>query len=173
MTGRRWVYLVLVVSLVINGLLIGGWLGHSWRGEERSAVHALSRHILRHEPEELSEPVQAMMREKRGEMRAAFRELKRARRHLAGVIEQDPVDRSELEAAFSRLRLADVKLKTLSHEILVAVLAELPKEQRAELLRRSAKGHHRDGKHPGKYGGGRPGDGGRCEGHNSEEKGSA
>ncbi len=149
MTRRRWLYVALVVSIIINGLLIGGWLGHRWRGEERMAVHGLSRHILRHEPEELSAPVQHLMATKRGEIRAAFHELKRARRSLAGVIKREPPEPQELEEAFARLRLADATLKTLSHEILIAVLPEMSPAQRTALLSGSRKGHHHGDKHHG------------------------
>lgn len=144
MTRRTLLLTALIASLVVNGVLLGAWLGRAL--DRDRGLYAMSHHILKRPPEELSDAARAVLEAKRGDMRSAFRQLRAARRNLDRVISEPELDVARAREALENLRNADQSLKTLVHEVLLEVLPNMPAEQREQLLRhrkRHGEGHHR------------------------------
>ncbi|WP_372863322.1 periplasmic heavy metal sensor [Spongiibacter sp.] len=149
MNQRRLLLAALVLSLVTNGVVVGAWLGYRWQDDR--ATRAMSWHILKQPPRQLSDQARAVLKRHRGEMRAAHGELRKARRQLSALLAEPTLDRVALIEAFSRLREADMGLKRISHEVMAKVLPEMAPEQRLAMLQRHRAGLHgprRDGLPP-------------------------
>ena len=143
---QRALVFALLVSLVVNGILLGIFVGQRAADRERHAMHAMTRQILQSEPEAIAEPVAAAMRAHRSEMRSAFKELRRARRDVVELLKEQPLDADKLRSSFTRVRAADEALKAVTHEILVEVLPGVEPDQRMRLLMQQVLKHRHAGK---------------------------
>ncbi len=164
MTSRKGLLIALLVSLIVNGAAIGLMIGHRMEGEDRRAMHGITRQMLRDEPSEFAEPMRLAMEAHRGEMRSAYREVRRARREIVKVLKVPDSSTEDINSSFARIRDAEIALKKVSHQVLAEVLVQLPLEQRlhfakSEMMRRSGGKSH---------GGERPAKGGEALNKNGE-----
>lgn len=132
MSRQRWIAVALLVSLLMNGAVLGLYLAGRLGAEQRG-LGDLSRHLLRGAPEEFRESMRDTMLAHRGEARAAFRELRAARQALNAVLAQQSADTAALQTAFARTREADANLKAVMHTVLSEVLPTIPAVERVRL----------------------------------------
>ena len=141
-TSRKGVLIALLASLILNGILIGLFIGHRIEGEERRAMHGMTRQLLRDEPSEFAEPMRLAMEAHRSEMRSAFRQLRSARRELFKILKVPEASAAEINQAFARIREAEISLKAVSHQVLAEVLPHMPVEQRLHFAKADMKRRH-------------------------------
>ena len=147
MTSKRGILFALLASLIVNGALIGLFVGHRMAGEDRRAMHGMTRQLLRDEPSEFAEPMRNAMEARRSEMRNAFRQIRSARRDMFKILKMPEVTTDELNQALARIREAEMNLKKVSHQVLAEVLPQMPVEQRlhfakADMMRRHGGDAH-------------------------------
>ncbi|GAA4081739.1 periplasmic heavy metal sensor [Zhongshania borealis] len=147
MTSRKGLLLALLISLIVNGAVIGLFIGDRIEGEDRRAMHGMTRQMLRDEPSEFAEPMRLALEAHRGEMRSAYREMRRARHDMVKVLKVPMTSIADINNSFARIRDAEIALKKVSHQVLAEVLVQLPLEQRlhfakSEIIRRSGGKSH-------------------------------
>jgi uncharacterized membrane protein len=144
MSKKYWFAGVLVLSLALNGVLAGLILGHRFAGRDYMDVSRFSREILRQDPGQFAEPLREAMQQRRKAFRAAYRELRAARRDMFELLNTEELDREALLAGFERIRKAECGLKEVSHGVLAEVLPMMPVEQRRHFaLPRPGDKYHR------------------------------
>ncbi|CAA0094257.1 Uncharacterised protein [Zhongshania aliphaticivorans] len=136
MSARRSLLIALFVSLVLNGVLVGSYIGHRLMGEERQAMHGMTKQLLKDEPNELAEPMRQVLELHRGDMAKAYRELRKAKREMGVLLKQEQITEGDISNGFAAIRQADDHLKAVSHEVLATILARLPPEQRVKFALR-------------------------------------
>ncbi|MBQ0760302.1 MAG: periplasmic heavy metal sensor [Gammaproteobacteria bacterium] len=136
MNARKGLVIALFVSLVLNGILVGLYVGHRLMGEERHAMHGMAKQLLKDEPNELAEPMRQVLEMHRKDMAKAYRKLRSAKRDMVGILKQDQATEADISGGFKAIRIADNNLKQVSHEVLATVLATLPPEQRLKFALR-------------------------------------
>jgi uncharacterized membrane protein len=136
MNSRKAIVIALFISLVLNGVLVGLFVGHRLMGEERHAMHGMAKQLLRDEPKELAEPMRHVLELHRKDMVKAYRSLRSARREMVSILKQPVATEEEINSGFAAIRVADDNLKQVSHEVLSVILATLPPEQRLDFAMR-------------------------------------
>ncbi|MEE4279386.1 MAG: periplasmic heavy metal sensor [Halieaceae bacterium] len=150
MTRHSLIVLALVVSTGINLLMAGIVLGRLGLGGDWQRS--------RHEPppvawaaRELSPETRSLirqrMRERLSEVRPLRQELRSAQLAVAQAADAEDFDRERLARALAELRGVSGRYEALLHDKLAALAAELPREERAALLR-TALLRDRAGKRP-------------------------
>ncbi len=142
MTSKKGILMALLVSLVVNGILVGLFIGHRMAGEERRAMHGMTRQLLRDAPSAFAEPMRLAMEAHRSEMRGAFREMRSARRDMFKILKVPQVSAEEISQGFERMRTAETEMKKISHHVLAEVLPKMPVEQRLLFAKQGMKGRH-------------------------------
>lgn len=136
MTKQRWLLLALLLSLLVNGAVVGLIVSERLVDGEARAVRDISKMMLRDAPEQFRGAIREGMMAHRGEARSAFRELRAARRDVLIMLKQESLGADELRLGFQRIRQADSTLKGVMHEVLIEVLPALSVEERAQLVER-------------------------------------
>jgi uncharacterized membrane protein len=143
MSRSKKLIVALLLSLIVNGALVGLFVGHRLAGEERHAMHGMARQLLQDEPKDLAQPVREAMQAHRSELRQAFKKLRRARREMAEILKDPQATEADISVGFTAIRMADNNLKALSHRVLASVLPTLPPEQRlAFAIQETGRMHH-------------------------------
>ena len=127
------VLIALLLSLVVNGVVLGLFVGQYFEGKERRAMHDMTRKLMQQAPSEAAEAVAAAMRAHRRELRSAFRNLRNKRREMVHLLKAESVSREELRVGFAAVRRADDELKMAVHDVLAEVLPGIPVEQRLQV----------------------------------------
>jgi len=92
---RRWLWLLLTVSLAANLLVIGGAVGHVWFGPGGPQGYRLLKTL----PDEQREAVREIVREARRQFGQRKREVDDAYRELETVMAKSTVDEQAIQAA--------------------------------------------------------------------------
>jgi uncharacterized membrane protein len=130
----------LVISLIANalliGVLVGGWLGEPDRGHRgpRGGDHMVARGIEAIVPETNRGEIREAFGQAFRESRSAWRDKREARQTMVEAIAQTPFDKTELENAFERLRVADAAMTRAFQTTLVSQVSELSDSERADLV---------------------------------------
>ncbi|MDF1691942.1 MAG: periplasmic heavy metal sensor [Zhongshania sp.] len=149
MTSRKGILIALLASVIINGALIGLIVGHRMEGEERRAMHGMTRQLLRDEPSEFAEPMRLAMEAHRSEMRSAFRQMRSARRDMFKILKIPEASTADINQGFVRIREAEMNLKAISHQVLAEVLPNMPVEQRLHFAKEDMMRRHGGKPHSG------------------------
>lgn len=141
MNKRNLLVILLVASLGVNLLLIGGigWRMADRRESAQSLVPPNTGWILRDLSEARRAELEPAAREGFESARPARIEMFRAQRRVNELIGDEAFDRDALEDALAQLRERSMDYQTLSHEQAVNILERLtPVERRAatEFVRR-------------------------------------
>jgi uncharacterized membrane protein len=138
----RWLTILLIVSLVVNGFLagaiaIGGLHGFGHRGMmvrahmDRGAGMFRDTHVL---SEEGREAFHAVFRKSRDDLRPSFRETRRLRDELGAALAADPWDRPRVEQAFAALRDAEAAHQAAFSTTLIDAFERLSAADRRALV---------------------------------------
>ncbi|QQD17586.1 periplasmic heavy metal sensor [Spongiibacter nanhainus] len=136
MTGRRWLLVALLLSLLVNGAVLGLIVSERLVDGEARAVRDISRMMLRDAPEQFRGAIREGMVAHRAEARSAFRELQSARRDVLKMLKAEPLDAEALSLGFQRIRQADSALKGVMHQVLIEVLPSLSAAERTPIAER-------------------------------------
>lgn len=139
-TSNRSIQIILVVSLVLNGLLGGLLIGGGLKQDnpppspdrvERALVRGLERSV----PQEDRGAVRNALRQAYGATRTERRALRRARRDLRLALAADPYDAETVARAFEAVRTAEATAQSGLHDELAKQFERLSAEDRAGILR--------------------------------------
>lgn len=154
-----WLTISLVVNALLLGLFIGGGIGNRRDGGGSQGISGGEAQLAIGIQNAMTAEERSAFRRAIGEAYLKSRDkrsrLNATRVELSEVLVADPYDQAAVEAAFERLRLADVEVKVSLHEEMAGQLGKLSLEQRQAILKslsdrrrpaRSQDGEGRDGR---------------------------
>lgn len=141
MNKRKLLIFLLLASLAVNLLLIGGmgWRMANARQFMQSMIPPTTGWILRDLSEERRAELESSARESYQSVRSARAEMFRAQRRVNELIASEEFDREALESALTQLREVSMDYQALSHEQTLNLLEHLTPEERqaaTEFVRR-------------------------------------
>ncbi|MDX1491467.1 MAG: periplasmic heavy metal sensor [Pseudohongiellaceae bacterium] len=133
-TRRQVITIVLIISLGLNLLIIGG-----------IAARALSRPDFRPVPPNLSWAVRNLDEQTAQQLRPVLEEygdvirplrgdMFRAQRQINQLITEDPMNKEAIADAFDRLRQAGLQYQEISHRQTISLFEMLTPEQRVQAM---------------------------------------
>ena len=134
-TRSRVLMIALILSVLINLILIGGWVGRSMLAS--SHHRPMPDHlgwILRGLDEQERTALRPELRAHAREVFPLRREIRTAQKAFDEMAMQETVDKAALEAALTRLREASLAYQVSSHEQLVNILERLEPEDRNRVI---------------------------------------
>jgi len=148
--------IILMISLVLNGLLIGLLVGGglSKQGQtspQVGAERALVRGLERAAPEPERAEIRQAMRQAFAASRAERRLVRRARQDLRRAVVADPYDVEAVDAALKAVQEAETRARAKLQAELAEQLGRLTPEQREMIMRDMGRGgarHHKRGPRP-------------------------
>ncbi len=145
---RRWVWPLLIVSLAVNLFVLGIMFGHHVIGRHGPGWHHRGVHaILSHIPKDDRQKVRAALCEAVPDFRALRRDMRKRRRDLHDMLDQDSVDYPALQQRLEEI--IDERAKTRKDALprVIEVMKLVPAEDRAGLLRLALHPRGRRGLH--------------------------
>ncbi len=148
---RRWLGVLLIVSLALNALLIGVVLRGLWIARTNivmtggSIERALPAFIASLPAARREELQRAQLADKPAALRPLRSELRQARAEANRIFLTDPFDRAAFVAAQSRLLAAEAKLRSAIFNVLPEMGERLTIEERWAYLRWRGHGWSRGG----------------------------
>jgi len=127
--------IALAVSIAINLLLAGIWVGRAFRHPRppRADHEMPALHGERGEREGRRGPLRGLYREHGDELREKRRAIGEARRAAREALEKEPFDRAALESALAALRKETGASQEIMHRAIVEAAAKAPPEERKKL----------------------------------------
>lgn len=130
--NRNWLIALLVVSISLNLLLVGIFVGRVMFGPPQRppldwAVSGLS--------DETRQQVRAKMREHLIGTRPLRRDFREAQDKLRDALLKDPYDPADVDQALVGLREAFASMQSSMHQQMSEVLADLSPEERLQVYR--------------------------------------
>ena len=167
MTSSRVLTAVAVVSVILNLLMIGFFIGQrlphlggphmdgpplSGPGSERDFARGRERMRLVMGPNDLNlmaalrtldpatrKAVQEKFRSDMPEIRARVEAMREKRRALLDVLATEPPDMNRLDQALGDVRNAAAAAQEHSHKLFMEIAADLPADQRAAFMKAAAE----------------------------------
>lgn len=141
--SRRMKYL-LIGSLALNLLFVGGLVGMSFKKHGHGPHHTAREHfglmgLTRVLPEERRKDVLEQLKKEYGEMRPAMEDLRTARIEAADRLAAEPFDRAALEQAIANVASREQALRSTTVETFLVQAARLSAEERKQLSERWRK----------------------------------
>jgi len=127
------IVILLIVSLAANFLILGFAASRFRGGDEVAAIERIVTLGARAYPREMRDEIGDRLGRNRRELRAAFRDVRNARRQTFTVMAAEPFDRSALESAFAEVREKTEKLQRLGQELVSDVVEEASPATRAKI----------------------------------------
>jgi uncharacterized membrane protein len=138
MNWTRRLLVLLAISIGLNLLLAGLWIGARWSGPRHGPGQRFGGERDGGFPAAFSQAIE----ERRGDLAARRRAVAEARRAARSVLEREPLDRAALEAALERLRRETEGSQQIVHHALIDAAVRSPSESRRELGRVLSRRHH-------------------------------
>ena len=137
--AMKWLVGGLAVSLTLNFIVIGmiiAWAAMEPESQRQArgggsdfSLHQISK-IVSPEAQKI---IKGVMKDQRATLHPLFRERHQARQETAAALKADPFDPAALEAAFARMRQADMALQATAQRIVAEVAVQLPLEDRLQI----------------------------------------
>lgn len=141
--GRAAIFVLvaLALSLALNFAWLGFSAAHSFRDRSRPlAAERLVAIGARSLPDDLRKGVADALAPKDGDVRAAMREVRDARRALFESMRADPLDRAAVAGAFATLRSKRDAVSAIGETAILDALEQAPANVRAEIRQPPARG---------------------------------
>ena len=136
----RWMWAVLVVSVALNLLIVGGALGAFWyhnRGKgEFSGPHRLLRHYAMTLPVERRDALLAVLRADYENVKPLRRKAREARREAIRRFSAEPLDSAAFVAANAKAIEARTALIQAQNRVFPQIAEKLTVEERRTLIRK-------------------------------------
>lgn len=130
----RLVNIILVFSLALNLLLVGGLIGHWLRGGPPRPIPDHLGWIIRHLDDDTRRALRPKLESHIREARPLRREMRDAQREFQQALTTEQFDESRLEAALARLRAASGAWQEAMHDEMIIILKNLPPEERRRVV---------------------------------------
>ena len=132
---NRVVIILLICSLALNLLFIGGLIGRSVFGGPPGHLPNHMGWILRNLSDEKRKELRPQLKERSGSLRTVRQEMRDARQRLSSAIMEEPLDEKALNLALKDLRFASNKFQVVTHENMSTILKEMKLEDREKALK--------------------------------------
>ena len=131
--GGRWLKIVLILSLAINVVVVGLYVGHLIRKEPPAqGANSQIRWIIKLVPEARRDFTKEHFRGIRDDLRAAGMKRGRHMDAIVAAIRTEPFSEEALQAALQARRDGSKLRQEMVQEQLVSLLAEFTADERAE-----------------------------------------
>ena len=153
---RRWVMVLLAVSLALNLLVagaVGGRIFSNFMGMHKARTFALARpgamvfagyRLMRELPRERRTVLRRLVRERRGDIREAYRNVAEARLELARAIAREPFDEAAYKQAMASVQEAEAMARARVLALTDALIRALtPAERRLYVQKLREAAEHR------------------------------
>ena len=127
---NRVVIILLICSLALNLLFIGGLIGRSVFGGPPGHLPNHMGWMLRNLSDEKRKELRPQLKERSGSLRTVRQEMRDARQRLSSAIMEEPLDEKALNLALKDLRSASNKFQVVTHENMSTILKEMKLEDR-------------------------------------------
>ena len=132
---NRVVIILLICSLALNLLFIGGLIGRSVFGGPPGHLPNHMGWMLRNLSDEKRKELRPQLKERSGSIRTVRQEMRDARQRLSSAIMEEPLDEKALNLALKDLRSASNKFQVVTHENMSTILKEMKLEDREKALK--------------------------------------
>ena len=132
---NRVVIILLICSLALNLLFIGGLIGRSIFGGPPGHLPNHMGWMLRNLSDEKRKELRPQLKERSGSLRTVRQEMRQARQRLSAAIREEPLDERALQLALKDLRSASNKFQVVTHENMSTILKEMSLEDREKALK--------------------------------------
>lgn len=132
---NRVVIMLLICSLALNLLFIGGLIGRSIFGGPPGHLPNHMGWMLRNLSDEKRKELRPQLKERSGSLRTVRQEMRDARQRLSSAIMEEPLDEKALNLALKNLRSASNKFQVVTHENMSTILKEMKLEDREKALK--------------------------------------
>ena len=132
---NRVVIILLICSLALNLLFIGGLIGRSVFGGPPGHLPNHMGWMLRNLSDEKRKELRPQLKERSGSLRTVRQEMRDARQRLSSAIMEEPLDEKALNLALKGLRSASNKFQVVTHENMSTILKEMKLEDREKALK--------------------------------------
>ncbi|MBC8272204.1 MAG: periplasmic heavy metal sensor [Gammaproteobacteria bacterium] len=132
---NRVVIILLICSLALNLLFIGGLIGRSVFGGPPGHLPNHMGWMLRNLSDEKRKALRPQLKERSGSLRTVRQEMRDARQRLSSAIMEEPLDEKALNLALKDLRSASNKFQIVTHENMSTILKEMKLEDREKALK--------------------------------------
>ena len=132
---NRVVIILLICSLALNLLFIGGLIGRSIFGGPPGHLPNHMGWMLRNLSDEKRKELRPQLKERSGSIRTVRQEMRDARQRLSSAIMEEPLDEKALNLALKDLRSASNKFQVVTHENMSTILKEMKLEDREKALK--------------------------------------
>jgi len=132
---NRVVIILLICSLALNLLFIGGLIGRSIFGGPPGHLPNHMGWMLRNLSDEKRKQLRPQLKERSGSLRTVRQEMRDARQRLSSAIMEEPLDEKALNLALKDLRSASNKFQVVTHENMSTILKEMKLEDREKALK--------------------------------------
>ena len=132
---NRVVIILLICSLALNLLFIGGLIGRSIFGGPPGHLPNHMGWMLRNLSDEKRKELRPQLKERSGSLRTVRQEMRDARQRLSSAIMEEPLDEKALNLALKNLRSASNKFQVVTHENMSTILKEMKLEDREKALK--------------------------------------
>ena len=144
----RWLWAVLLASLMINMVVVGVFAGRMWAHHG----HGGYRHeggvqgFLKGLPEARQQELGALVKANREGLRAERTRIRALKQAVREAITREPFDRAALEAALTEVSVARQGLRARAASDLADLVARMTPQERQLFAERglSRRGRHRD-----------------------------
>ncbi len=158
--GRRWPWILLILSLAFNLLFVGLVAGAvwtfrhgGWGGPRHHAFASSLRRVMKELPDERRKVAEEIVTRHRARIRPLRRQVHEARHAALQGLEADPFDEAGLKRKIEQLQSAEARLHKTVAGLVMELMKELTAEERRLFVRTVMR--KRFGRH------GRPRDGDR------------
>ena len=132
---NRVVIILLICSLALNLLFIGGLIGRSVFGGPPGHLPNHMGWMLRNLSDEKRKELRPQLKERSGSLRTVRQEMRDARQRLSSAIMEEPLDEKALNLALKDLRSVSNKFQVVTHENMSTILKEMKLEDREKALK--------------------------------------
>ena len=129
------VIILLICSLALNLLFIGGLIGRSVFGGPPGHLPNHMGWMLLNLSDEKRKQLRPQLKERSGSLRTVRQEMRDARQRLSSAIMEEPLDEKALNLALKDLRSASNKFQVVTHENMSTILKEMKLEDREKALK--------------------------------------
>lgn len=130
--SNRWLTIVLILSIGLNLVLVGVFIGRMVFGPGERPPFAWA---LTEISDETRGKVRGHLRDLRVETRPLRAEHRNAQASLREALNQEPLDEQQVRQAFSRLRTTTGSMQAAMHDQMILILKELTPEERKTVYR--------------------------------------
>jgi uncharacterized membrane protein len=135
-TSRPWTKWLLVASLALNLLIIGGAIGHhfmghwGWHGGGRADQLGILGYARTLEPER-RRAFRKLVQAERPNMKVLNDEIRKARVEASEALAAEPFDKDKARAALARIGEAEARLKSAGLGVVMSVAEQMTPAERA------------------------------------------